>query len=285
MNRTTSRTRKPSAHAEAPPAREAGQETDGGVQAVAFALHIMEYVAKRKGPVRVTDLAEAFNTNKNKIFRHLRTLMQQGYIVRDAATEQYQIGTRLVSLGLAVSQNFDLTRLANAAMESLRMQLGHSVVLSLVEDDGARVISVVRSESPIEIIVKPGSLLGFHASSQGKLILAFGPAGLLEKVCARELKPFTSKTLTSAAARIFVIARVSAAGWAVAPDEVAVGLNALAAPVFDATGALTATIAVVDLLQNIPATPAPEQVSRVMEAARDISRQLGYAGAWPPQIP
>ena len=48
-------------------------DAEGGVQAVVFALQILEYVARQGELVRVTDLAEAFGTNKNKIFRHLRT--------------------------------------------------------------------------------------------------------------------------------------------------------------------------------------------------------------------
>lgn len=257
-------------------------DAEGGVQAVVFALQILEYVAKRRESVRVTDLAEAFGTNKNKIFRHLRTLMLQGYIVQDEASEQYRIGTRLVALGRAVSENFDLVRLASAPMANLRAQVGQSVVLSQIEDEGVRVLSVVRSESPIEIVVKPGSLLAFHNSSQGKIALAFGDPARLEQICAGRLAGSTGKTLTSARALRKNVAEIRSRGWAVAPDEAAAGLNALAAPIFDAAATLVGTVAIVDLTQNLPATPTREQVRHVVAAAKEISRQLGYTGAGHP---
>ncbi len=234
MSPAKSRARKNQVAAAASALPQVSTDAEGGVQAVVFALQILEYVARQGELVRVTDLAEAFGTNKNKIFRHLRTLMQQGYVVQDEASEQYRIGTRLVALGRAVSEKFDLVRVASGPMTQLRTQVGQSVVLSQVEERGMRVISVVRSESPIEIIVKPGSLLGFHNSAQGKIALAFGAQALLAQVCAGRLEGSTAKTLTSARALREGVDHIRAQGWAVAPDEAALGLNALAAPVFDA---------------------------------------------------
>lgn len=275
---------KPPKRADAQPPKT---EPDGGVQAVVFALQILEHVARQRESIRVTDLAETFGTNKNKIFRHLRTLMQQGYIVQDDATDQYRIGTRLVALGRAVSENFDLARIASNVMTSLRTQVGQSVVLSQVEAEGVRVLSVARSESPIEIVVKPGSLLGFHNSAQGKIALAFegGAAradqptqGRLESVCAATLAASTAKTITNARALREHIAQVRTQGWAVAPNEAAIGLNALAAPIFDAGGVLVGAIAVVDLTQNLPASPPRALIEHVVASAHQVSRQLGFTG-------
>ena len=214
MTTTTRKPRKqalPPAVAAMPPV---SVEADGGVLAVVFALQILEYVARQRESVRVTDLAQAFGTNKNKIFRHLRTLMQQGYVVQDETSEQYRIGTRLVALGRAVSENFDLGRLASGAMANLRAQVGQSVVLSQLEGEGMRVLSVARSESPIEIVVKPGSLLGFHNSAQGKIALAFGNQALFDQVCAGGLQASTPKTLTSARALRENIDQIRTQGWA-----------------------------------------------------------------------
>ena len=272
-NKRTRKTALPPA-VDALPIPPAGSE--GGVQAVVFALQILEHVARQRESVRVTDLAAAFGTNKNKIFRHLRTLMRQGYIVQDDVSEQYRIGTRLVALGRAVSENFDIGRIAGGAMARLREQLGQSVVVSQVEAEGMRVISVARSESPIEIVVKPGALLGFHNSAQGKIALAFGKKTLLDQVCATNLQASTPKTLIDARSLCEHIDRIRAQGWAVAPDEAALGLNALAAPIFDAAGALAGAVAIVDLTQNLAARPTGEQLGCVIAAAGQISRQLGF---------
>jgi DNA-binding IclR family transcriptional regulator len=65
----------------------------------------------------------------------------------------------------------------------------------------------------------------------------------------------------------------------VAPGEVLSGINALAAPVFDGSGALAATIGILGSTQHIEPRPAPELVSAVLAAAADLSQKLGYREA------
>ena len=77
------------------------------------------------------------------------------------------------------------------------------------------------------------------------------------------------------------IKRVRKQGWAVAPEEVLTGINALAAPVFGAQGTLAGTITVLGSVQFLQAVPAPEQVAAVLNAAGAISDRLGYRGTGP----
>src|SRR3712207_4170567 len=97
---------------------ENGKKEPGpdAVQAVVLALRLLEYLASQRKPVGVTALAAALGTTKSRIHRHLRTLVQLDYIVQSEETERYRVGTRLLTLGRAVSETFDL---ANAAQEVL----------------------------------------------------------------------------------------------------------------------------------------------------------------------
>jgi DNA-binding IclR family transcriptional regulator len=56
------------------------------------------------------------------------------------------------------------------------------------------------------------------------------------------------------------------------------GANALAAPVFDVSRTLVATIAILNSIQFIAHKPAEDQVRRVVGAAQRISHRLGYTG-------
>ena len=255
------------------------QTSAGGVQAVLFALQILEYLAANKEAVRITDLAKHFDTNKNRIFRHLRTLVQLGYIVQEGDSERYRAGTRLIALGHAVSENFDLTRMAAGPMRVLRDTLNHSVVLSLAGPDGAHVISVMAGTAPVEIIVKPGSILGFHWSAQGKVTLAYAPDAVKERALAGPLEAHTPHTIVDPHELEKELVSIRARGWAVAPNQAAVGLNTLAAPIFDASGVFIGAIAVVDLVQAIAPEPSERQLAAVLEAAGAVSDAIGYKGA------
>ena len=247
----------------------------GGVQAVIFALHILECLAKESEAVGVTELATAFGTTKSRIFRHLRTLLQQGYIVQDDAG-RYKVGTRLVALGNAVMQNFDLFKLSSGVIRTLRDKVTSSVVLSQMDDEGLRVLSVAPGKAQIEITVKPGSIMGYHCSAQGKIALAFGSKDLLALVLSKPLEAHSPQTIVDPELLKAELQHIKAVGWAVAPGEAVTGINAVAAPIFDATGALIGTLAFVDSMQFLPGIPSDELIRDLTAAADMISANLGY---------
>ena len=84
----------------------------GSIQAVEFALEILEYVARCQTSVGVSEMARAFDTTKSRIHRHLQTLVSAGYLIRNEDTERYSISARLMALGQAVSESFELATAA-----------------------------------------------------------------------------------------------------------------------------------------------------------------------------
>ncbi|GGF26650.1 transcriptional regulator [Aliidongia dinghuensis] len=247
-----------------------------GVQAVVLALRILERLAEEGRPMGVTALAAALGTTKSRIWRYLQTLVQQGYIVQLPDTERYQLGARLVKFGRAVGESLDIVSASYHAIRELRDSLGHSAVITQIEPDGVRVLTTVPGRSTIEIGVKQGSLMEFHSSAQGKIALAFGSETLRAAVLSRRLERRTPDTIVSPSSLRKEIERVRRDGWAIAPNEIVTGLNALAAPVFDAAGSLVGALAIVDSVQFITATPTAEQIERTVEAARQVSAALGY---------
>jgi DNA-binding IclR family transcriptional regulator len=106
--------------------------------------------------------------------------------------------------------------------------------------------------------------------------LAFGPPHLLERVLNGQMTAHTPATLTDQAALLAEIAAIRARGWATAADRLLVGVNALAAPVFDYRQQWRGTIAIVGATQLIGAQPSSLQLAQVMGAAAAASRRLGW---------
>lgn len=247
-----------------------------GVQAVHLALSIIEFLAKERRAVGVTALALALGTTKSRIHRHLQTLVQEGYIVQNKDSDRYESGPRLVALGRAVSDNLDLAYLAADPLMELRDALGHSAVVSQMTPDGMRVLATVPGRSPIEIGVRAGSMLPYHCSAQGKAALAFASMEFRDRVLRAKLEVFTSYTVVSPALLMEELERVRLRGWATAANQTSVGLNTLAAPIFNSDGTVCGAVGVVDMIQFIPDTPSEDQCVRTIAAARRVSKALGY---------
>ncbi len=259
--------------------RTDGPKQGDGLQAVSMAIRILEYMAGQRGGVGVTALARALGTTKSRMHRHLRTLVETGYIVQSPESEKYRVGSRLVTLGRAVAENFDLASMARDEMHQLRDALGQSVVISRAEAANAVVLATLPGREAIEIAVKPGSLMPPHCTAQGKLSLAYAEPAVRERVLLSRLDMRTPHTITSPTALREELARVLERGWAVAPGESMLGVNALAAPIFEGGGHMVGAIAILGSIQFIEAEPAAAQIRLVKQAAARISAQLGYAPA------
>lgn len=257
--------------------RMSGEGSDG-IQGVVLTLHTLEILARAKAPIGVTELAEKLGTTKTRAHRHLRTLLQEGYVTQSDETGRYRAGSRLISLGRHLTEASNLVELAQNDLRQLRETLGQSSVVSQFEHSGARIVMALSGRSPIEIGVKPGSLLLFHNSAQGRVMLAYADPEFREAVLARPMTATTAETITTAAELNAELEKVRQQGWATAANQSAIGLNTLAAPLFDATGGVVGAVGIVDLVQFLPPQPDQTKIEAVMRAAQQISRKLGYEG-------
>jgi IclR family transcriptional regulator, KDG regulon repressor len=248
-----------------------------GIQAVSLTLRILELLAFSRKPGRVTDLAEALGTSKTRIFNHLRTLSGLGYVVQDTETERYRVGMRLVEIGSAAANQFDLITVSRPVMQMVRDELGSTVVLSRVEVDKLFTIEQVDGRSMLRLGLVIGSPLGLHSSAQGKLVLAFGRSDLLENVIAHGLESKTRSTIVDPKRLRREVGLIRRQSWAVAPNETMTGLNALAAPIFEAGHRLVATLAILASIDDMGVRPDKRNVAAITKAARDISASLSQA--------
>ena len=192
-------------------------------------------------------------------------------------------GRTAPSLGGARSRHADphrgsVRRRLLSESESVAAQISGLTagVFSEMTPRGALILHKLSGTAPIEIGVRPGSELTFHASAQGKVMLAFAPQPLRTRVLARPLQRFTDKTIMSVRRIEQELLEIARLGFASAPEEAMLGLNAVAAPIFDAQDACIASVALVGSIQFLPEKPRPSDVAQLIDAARQISRKLGH---------
>lgn len=241
-----------------------------------LALRILDHLAEQTTPIALTSIAQTFSASKSTVYRHLSALARHGFVRRDVSTGRYAIGVKLMVLGETSRSNFEIVTLARNALMKLRDTTGQAVSLCALLDEDLVVLDLMHGRSVVEFTTRPGTRLALHASAHGKIWLAFGPDGLIKKVISAPRKAWTQHTLTDAKNIASEVQEVRKCGWATAPNQVIMGVNTLAAPVFDHRGILVGSIAIVGSTQFIAPKPATSQVAAVREAARSVSRDLGW---------
>jgi DNA-binding IclR family transcriptional regulator len=258
------------------PARSATAPKDTGT--LDLALCILDYLAGQASPIALTAIAQTFAASKSTVYRHLSALARHGFVRRDGSTGRYAIGIKLMVLGETSRSNFEIVTVARDALLKLRDATGQAVSLCALLDDDLVVLDLMHGRSVVEFSTRPGTRLALHASAHGWIWLAFGPEALLKKVLSSPRLAWTPHTIIDAKTIASEAQAVRKRGWSTAPNQAVMGVNTLAAPVFDHRGVLVGSIAMVGSTQVIAQKPVSAQFDAVLEAARSVSRDLGWKG-------
>jgi IclR family transcriptional regulator, KDG regulon repressor len=247
------------------------------VQSLVMGLRILEALAKNGGLRGVTELARDLSTTKWVIFRHLHTLCEQGFAVRDPVTEKYEVGRRLQSLKDALPSRYVWVHRAREEMMRLRQEVGLTVSVATPLEDrtGVIVVDVESGGRNVLYTLKLGAIFDFHSSAHGKVALAFGDSDLLDLAIRRGLRKVALRTIVTPEGLRREIKRVRELGWAHAPEEAEVNMNALVAPVFSGNGLYEGSIGIFGPIEQIEREPSAALVRSVMAAARRVSERLG----------
>jgi DNA-binding IclR family transcriptional regulator len=272
------------------PASRGDEERANGsglIQSVVMAGQIIEALAAAGQPMRLTALANQLGEPKAKMYRHLSTLRYLGFVDQDAQTECYRLGPKLVHIGQAATDQFDLRRLAEPYMVRLRDLTHQSIVLSMPASGDAIVNAVVDSPNLVTISVRLGYRLPAHASAQGRVTLAFTPATVQQRILARKLQAFTPRTIVDPAELRARLTRIRERLYEVSMDETMLGISAIAAPVLNFENELVGAIAVVGTTQHVHDPADPEQLKLLQACTKAMSLKLnstGYEGLGVPNL-
>ena len=242
-----------------------------GTQSVLLTVEILEHFAARKGSVSISELAREVGTSKSRIFRHLQTLVECGYVSSPSGSGDYQVGPKLLNFCRSINARYDMVSVAQPIMTELRNQFGHTVILSRVDSSGIVVLNTLGSDSPITIGIRRGTTLPFDGSAQGKIAMAFLPADRRKGTGPLAL---AYKALSKADPG--AIETVKQNQWA--SGNIREGLFGLASPVFGGNGMLIATLALLDTRELMGRDAGERKGTVLAEAARDLSHHLTQAG-------
>jgi len=245
------------------------------IQSVILALRILENLTNSGEEKGVTQLARELGTTKARVFRHLSTLRERGYVIQNERTLKNRVGLRVYLLGRQVGEGIDVLHAVRPGMERLRDRTGQTAVLAGVLDGRATILDFRFGTDPIQIGLRPGTTFELHASALGRVLMAFGPPQTLTRVLEGPLEKVTDRTNTDPATLQAQVMQVKKQGWSTAPEEAIVGLNALAAPVFFHDGGIAGALAIVGPVRAVPGTDV-RQLEELLHCSRSASRALGW---------
>jgi len=247
----------------------------GPVQSVDRAVAILEILA-RDGEAGVTEVARELDVHKSTASRLLAALDRRELVAQDTARGKFRLGVGLVRLAGAVSQKLDLVQESRPVCRALAQEVGETVNLAILSGRDALYLDQVAGPAALSPHNWAGQRIPLHATSDGKVLLAYLPEAELTACLAPPLARFTDRTITAVAELGDLLAEVRRRGFATAVEELEAGLTAIAAPVRNAEGNVIASISASGPSFRIPADRIPVLAVAVRRAAAEVSRRLGW---------
>jgi DNA-binding IclR family transcriptional regulator len=250
-----------------------GQPSRGRVASARRSVAILDALATG-GTLGTNEIARRTGITPSTVSRQLGTLVDGELIEYVEETGQYRLGLRLVQLGNAVLSRLDVRDVARPHLEALVADVGETATLSVPGDEDAVTIDFVPSVHSVHHVTQLGRPSIAHASSAGKVMLAFSgrplPSG--------PLHAFTPRTITDSAQLAREIDRVRARGYAEAIEEREPGLAAIAAPVWSSRQELVAIVALQGPTVRFGRNELRAALPLLLERTTAVSRELGWEG-------
>ncbi|MHB1613062.1 MAG: IclR family transcriptional regulator [Actinomycetes bacterium] len=247
----------------------------GTVQSVERALSILDILA-RVGQAGVTELSEELGVHKSTAFRLLASLAGRQLVEQVGERSKYRLGVGILRLAGATIARLDIVTQAHDVCQQLARELGETVNLAVRDADAVTNLTQEYGAAAVTTHNWIGQRTPLHATSSGKVLLAWADESDREAACAAPLPAFTPRTITDPRLLLAELAAVREQGWAATAAELEPGLHAVAAPVRDDHGRVVAAVSVSGPSYRLSVASFPTVATRLCAGAREISVRMGY---------
>lgn len=245
------------------------------VHSVERALAILETLGKKSQGYGCTELGQLLQLHKSTVHRLVSTLLAYGFAEKDPHTDRYKLGPKVIYLGLEALNSLDFRKTATPFMQELVEISRETVQLAVL--DGGEVLILERDHSPEAITVNLGLRGQVHCTAEGKVLLAgLTSEKIINILQSKGMPRHTVNTITDINQMLAHLEKVRVQGFAINAEEMVEEVRAIAAPVYNHTGSVIASLSITGPSSRLTLERIYRLVTVLKEACTSVSMQLGY---------
>jgi IclR family pca regulon transcriptional regulator len=241
------------------------------VQSLERGLAVLSAFTARDTALTISQVAERTRLSRATARRLLLTLEQLGYV--ESVRREFSLTPAVLDLAKPFAGPVDPWGFSKPYLQSLTDRLEESASIAVL--DGTDILYVARTPTRrlMTIAVTVGSRLPAHATSKGRVLLAFLPEAELEAYFRRSaIERYTDRTVVEEDELRSIRAGIRTEGWAIVDQQLEEGLCSVAAPIVEPSGRVSAALSVCAHAGRVdPTTLRSEFLPLVLETARRIS--------------
>jgi DNA-binding IclR family transcriptional regulator len=247
-------------------------------------LRLLALFAREERGLSASDVARLASLPVSTVHRFLVNLESTGFLRCDASGI-YHLGTACMSLGQAARGQLDVRKASLPHLQELNHRTRETVHLTVRHGLSAVYVEKLDSPEPLRIHSRIGATIPLYCTAVGKIMLAYMSEPEREKVLEQvELKRFTENTATNLQELHAELERTRKNGFACDLEEHELHIRCIAAPIWDYTGTVNASLSVTGPAVRMSTARIRQLAPVIREAGLKISSQLGYQPAKKPHV-
>ena len=261
-----------------------------GIQSIEVGGQLLRALVHHGRPMALKDLAREADMTAAKAHPYMVSFGRLGLIEQDRASGHYLLGPLALQLGLISLQQADPVHIATPLIGQLAQQIGHTVALAVWGARGATIVRTAESPSPVHVNMRHGTVFSLTNTASGRVFATYLDAEVVRSLLEEERQRQKQRKggeppppagmppvqpLHSWSDFERQLKEVRDHGISRSDGEVIEGVSAMAAPVFDHTGAIVLAVTAIGPA-GIFNTAWDGEISRALRACADtVSQRLG----------
>lgn len=242
-------------------------------------FQIIELLMEEDG-LRLTEIAKHLDLSKSTTYRHLVSLEQEGYVVREDMI--YYPGMRFLNIGEYVRNRKDVFQMVKPKVEKLAKETEERSEFFIEEHGHGIFVHREVGENAVHTNTRVGKTMPLHATAAGKAILAEYPRKRIKEIVERRgLKQLTKHTITNIDELMNELEHVRETSVAYNDQELIMGLRAVGVPIHDrnkeVVGGLSITGPTSRLRDDVFNDEFP---NLLLGVANELELNLTYSNTW-----
>lgn len=250
------------------------------MSSIGRAIQVLDLLA-RKGALGVRAVAQQLALPVGSVHRLLLELAVEKVVERNG-DGIWQLSYRLLEITDLQLDVVGFPRLARPFCEAIAEVARETVNINVLSGDACVCIDKVRGSEGMQLDWRIGSRGPLYCGGSAKAIMAFMPEVDQVQVANQPKTRFTPHTIMDASDLLIEFRRIRKRGYAIDNQEMVLGVFCVGVPIVDRLGRPVGGISVSGPTPKKPGPAVQPLVDRLDAACMQVSKRLGYAGAWPP---
>ncbi len=246
------------------------------ITSVQRCLRLLRLFSEAPGGLTASEVTRISGLPVSTVHRFLANLETAGFL-EWSQSGKYHLGIASFSIGHVALGQLSVRRLSLPYLRALSQYTQETIHLTVRQGLTAVYVEKLDSPQQVKIHSRIGASVPLHCTAVGKVLLAYLPQGELQTLLPRmELRRFAQNTIGTPQELQQQLDRVRKVGHAYDLEEHEPRIRCIAAPIWDQTGAVQASLSITAPAERMPIPRLRNLAPVIQEAGLQISRDLGY---------